>query len=393
MQQGVYPAYITWETYLENNARLKRNYARFLDPAGRSKGAPRGGGALLQGIAVCGECGARLKVNYNPRPWYFCDEKRYRVVAHSCPAHQGRPVEAAVLRAFFDAISPAHVDALEGVISKEKEEREQLDRHWRRVLKRAEYTAQRDQERYEAVDARNRLVAESLESRWETSLAELRRVRDEYEVFKAREDYAHLLPELREQMKDISASLPRLWAEGNIPPVKMKELLRCLVDKVVLKKVTAGKIEARIVWVSGGCWPLSVPTAMQTFSDSPDYKKVVAIVHKLWKRRMSDTEIARHLNSEGFRSPRAATFLAQTVMKVRHAHGWKTHRRTIRHAGYLKVSEFTRKTRSNEGTVYRYIKNGRIPKKYILFDWMYFIKDCEEVRRLFDRRSRKLQGD
>jgi len=285
------------------------------------------------------------------------------------------------------------VDALEGVLNKEREEKEQLDRHWRRVLKRAEYTAQREQERYEAVDARNRLVAETLESRWEASLAELRRLRDEYEAFKAREDCADLLPELREQMRDISASLPQLWLEGKIPPIKMKELLRCLVDKVVLKRVAAGKVEARIVWVSGGCWSLTLPTTMHTFSESPDYKKIVATVHKLWKQRMSDTQIAEQLNSEGFRSPRAATFLARTVLKIRHTHGWKSPRRIVRHAGYLKVSEFARKRGVTIHRVYRYIKNGRIPPKYIRFDWMHFIKDCKEVHRLFDSRSRKLKGD
>jgi DNA invertase Pin-like site-specific DNA recombinase/uncharacterized protein YutE (UPF0331/DUF86 family) len=391
VQQGVYPAYINWQTYLDNYARIRQNYAKFCDPASKSKGVPRGGHALLQGVAICGNCGEHMKVNYNPQPRYFCDHKKKRVAGESCPSHPGTTIDEAILRAFFNAMSPAHVDALEGVIRKKREERKQSDRRWQQVLKRAEFEAQREQDRYEAVDARNRLVAETLEARWEESLSKLRGLRDDYDAFRAREDCAHLLPELREQMRDISASLPQLWLDGKISLVRMKELLRCLVDKVVLKKIGAGEVEARIVWVSGGYWSLTIAKTMHTFSDSPDYEKVVALIHKLWSRQMRDVEIAEQLNSEGFRSPRAATFLAITVQHIRLDHGWRSIPSSVASAGYLKVSELARKRGVSTPTIYRYIEKGWIPLKYIRVEWACsFIKDCDELHRRLDKHSRLL---
>jgi len=59
LQPDVYPAYITWEQFLANQERLHQNQARFTARAQSARGAPRKGDALLQGLAICGDCGYR----------------------------------------------------------------------------------------------------------------------------------------------------------------------------------------------------------------------------------------------------------------------------------------------------------------------------------------------
>jgi DNA invertase Pin-like site-specific DNA recombinase len=49
IQRDAYPAYVSWEQYLANQARLANNASRF---AQRSQGAPRSGAALLAGLVV-----------------------------------------------------------------------------------------------------------------------------------------------------------------------------------------------------------------------------------------------------------------------------------------------------------------------------------------------------
>ncbi len=56
--QGVYPAYISWERFLENQWRLADNASDF---DRRVRGAPRDGTALLAGMAVCGRCGHKMR--------------------------------------------------------------------------------------------------------------------------------------------------------------------------------------------------------------------------------------------------------------------------------------------------------------------------------------------
>ena len=70
--QGRVPAYISWEQYLANQRRLSENRSF---PG--SQGAARAGRALLSGLVVCGRCGHRMNVGYQPgktkKPHYWCD--------------------------------------------------------------------------------------------------------------------------------------------------------------------------------------------------------------------------------------------------------------------------------------------------------------------------------
>ncbi|MFL5336906.1 MAG: recombinase family protein, partial [Geminicoccaceae bacterium] len=60
--RDAHPGYIGWEEFVANQARLAGNVARHAD--GRP-GVPRKGGALLQGIVVCGRCGRHMGVRYS----------------------------------------------------------------------------------------------------------------------------------------------------------------------------------------------------------------------------------------------------------------------------------------------------------------------------------------
>ena len=59
-----HPGYIDRETFERNRERIAANTHPGRDEAG---GAVREGSALLQGIAVCGRCGRKLKVHYQGR--------------------------------------------------------------------------------------------------------------------------------------------------------------------------------------------------------------------------------------------------------------------------------------------------------------------------------------
>jgi len=59
---GQTPAYITWECYETNVERLRENRATW-----EVKGAARNGPALLGGLILCAQCGARLN-HFIPGP-------------------------------------------------------------------------------------------------------------------------------------------------------------------------------------------------------------------------------------------------------------------------------------------------------------------------------------
>ena len=65
-------AYITWDQYLKNRERVKRNQNRPDSP-----GVPRSGAAFLPGLLVCGNCGRHMQPSYHAsgKAQYACDRQ------------------------------------------------------------------------------------------------------------------------------------------------------------------------------------------------------------------------------------------------------------------------------------------------------------------------------
>src|SRR4051794_2642118 len=65
------PAYISWDRYLSNQERLKQNRSLL-----ESRGVPKRGEALLQGLVVCGKCHHRMTTRFktDKRPSYYCGQ-------------------------------------------------------------------------------------------------------------------------------------------------------------------------------------------------------------------------------------------------------------------------------------------------------------------------------
>src|SRR5258708_7518164 len=62
------PAYVSWDQFLANRARLQAN-----DPRGDRGGPPRSGAGLLTGLVRCGSCGWRLQTSHSEKghPYYY----------------------------------------------------------------------------------------------------------------------------------------------------------------------------------------------------------------------------------------------------------------------------------------------------------------------------------
>ena len=321
LQQNVYPAYISWEQFLANGEKLRENSTLFEWKKQHRRGPAREGAALLQGLAVCGVCGARMRVCYKDTPRYTCRDLAMRVLERMCCSLHGSSVDEAVARAFFEALQPAQLDALEAVLRHQAAERAGLEGHWQNQLQRAEYEVRLAQRQYLAVDPDNRLVAAELERRWEEKLTLLRQVQENYARFEQRPPLPTLTAEQREQFQHLSTALPRLWPRLTI--VQQKELLRSLISQVILKRITPDQVEARIVWVSGHYTSLLTRPPILREADVTGYQEMVERVYQLWRDGWdSDEAIAAQLSAEGFHSARSTGVASKSVMKIRLKQGW-----------------------------------------------------------------------
>ena len=168
--QAAFPAYISWDQFVEHQRILRANWYR----ADR-RGAPRKGAALLQGVVFCGRCGHKMSIqHYATRekraPAYTCYHAYHAEGGASCQCMSAHGVDAAVTALFLQAVSPAKVDIALRALQELEHERAAAREQWALQLQQADYEVQLAQRRYETVDPANRLVAGELEAHWEAAL-------------------------------------------------------------------------------------------------------------------------------------------------------------------------------------------------------------------------------
>jgi DNA invertase Pin-like site-specific DNA recombinase len=391
--EGVYPAYITWEEYLANRRRLTALSDDFKELVKRSPSEAREGAALLSKLARCGVCGAKMKICYNPVGRYFCDAQASNYSGPYCPSLHAKSVDAGVVEAFFEALNPSQIDALEDVLTKQGEEAKQTSIHLQRRVERARYEAERAETQYNSVDPRNRLVADELERRWEESLLNYKALEAEYEQLLSRQQSGSgLTSELRQQLRDMAGTLRTLWESGELLNSQKKELLAGLISGVVLKRVTPDKTEARIGWVSGTSWVVYVNTPTMRISDLTFYEAMVGRIKTLWEAKLDDETMAATLSEEGFRSARRKTVLPSTVQKIRAQHGWvsplQKRRKDLAVEGYLTATGLAGRLGVGATWVYYRLKRGRIAEKYLaphVKQHVWLIKDDPELITLLQQ--------
>lgn len=322
VQQGAYPAYISWEAYVANQDQLRDNSQRHQQEIQPGRGAVRAGTAVLPGLARCGACGHVLRVSYHAGVRYDCDGMSTDYGATVCPSFHGPTVDALVIQAFCAAIQPAQLDALEAVLARQREEQARLVRNREEERQRAAYGAQRARRRYEAVEPEHRLVAAELERRWEEALRTLRQREEAVEQAQREPAADRLQPQMRQELAQIAQRLPALWAGGQLPPSAQKELLRSLISHVVLTRPVPDRVEVTVVWVSGHASRLRSMHPVHRQRDLSDGARLLDRLHVLWQTGHSDDRVAQILTEEGFHSARSRQISATIVTRLRHEQGW-----------------------------------------------------------------------
>lgn len=166
------PAYIDWDRYEENLAQLRANQAKH-------GGMPRGGPSLLAGLLICGRCGYRMATCYRTNGHdlrYQCSRGSVSKAEGSCQSVAGRAIDAAVETLLLEALRPSAIAVSLALAEQVEIDRAQRCRHRALKLEQAAYEVARAERQYNAVEPENRLVARSLEKRWEAALAEYDRL-------------------------------------------------------------------------------------------------------------------------------------------------------------------------------------------------------------------------
>jgi DNA invertase Pin-like site-specific DNA recombinase len=371
--------YIDWNRFTSNRHRLGAN--RTNDES--LSGPAREGLCLLQGILLCGDCGRRLTVRYRGNggiyPVYQCLWKHREGMAPcACLTVSSIPLDKAVTDRLISAITPATIEiALAALTNLEERDRE-IGAQWRMRIERARYDVDLAERRYEAVDPDNRLIAATLEKRWNEATQRLQYLEAELAAFE-RQVMRAVTAEQKRQILQLGGDFPRLWAASTTAPRDRKRIVRLLVrDITVTKGPEARVVRLHIRWQGGATETLLVQLPQKradaTRYPSPFVERIreLAVNHH-------DDEIATLLRSEGCKSTITGKPITPGTIKwLRYKHRIQAPRPS---EGTLNVRQVCENYSVSHWVVHYWISRGIVPAKQRKPNAPYAITIDDELER------------
>jgi hypothetical protein len=223
--------YIDWATFEEHQRMIRRN--TFRSGADDTAGAARAGKGLLTGLLRCGRCGRKLHVRYwgkaGTSARYLCAGDFTAAGGRYCLGFGGATVDRRLTDELLRVLSPlgigASLEALDRLTAAENEHRRALQ--WQ--VQQLEYDAARAFEQYNAVDARNRLVALELERRWNATLEALTRARAQVVTLDDRR--APVTPDERQAFAAFGERFADVWHHAACPIELKKQIIRSVIEE------------------------------------------------------------------------------------------------------------------------------------------------------------------
>jgi DNA invertase Pin-like site-specific DNA recombinase/transposase-like protein len=295
------PAYISWDQYLANQERLKQNRSLH-----ETRGAPKRGEALLPGLVVCGKCGHHMTTRYkaDKRPSYYCAEYWRSALDEPCGRISATTLDNLVAQEVLRALKPAAFELSLRAIENVEQERKRLHDQWNQTLERARQDVAHAERQYDAVEPENRLVARTLEARWEDALKKQRQAEEDYHRFLTRLP-ATLSGADRKRIQSLSNSVVALWHAPGTSALDRKQIVRCVVERVIVVADKATELnEVTIVWLGGGTTQHQVARPVGSYEQLKDYRRLTERITRLHHEGLHLAQIAAKLNDEGFIPPR-----------------------------------------------------------------------------------------
>ncbi|HPM79613.1 MAG TPA: recombinase zinc beta ribbon domain-containing protein [Candidatus Anammoximicrobium sp.] len=271
-----------------------------------SQGVPRSGAALLSGVLVCGHCDRHMQPSYhaNGMAHYACNRQYVEATEPRCYGLTAQVIDELVSQQVLRALEPAAMELSLPAQADVERERQRLDKHWQQRLTRARYEVELAERRHGAVDPENRLVASTLEKRWEEALTGERQVREEYDRFLSQTPL-RLSDEERARIESLTSEIPALWKAPGTTNADRKQMIRCLVERVVVQvRCDSEFVDATIHWAGGYESHHEIVRPVATYAQLRDFEPLMNRVVELREAGHAAPEIAERLNAEGFYPPK-----------------------------------------------------------------------------------------
>jgi DNA invertase Pin-like site-specific DNA recombinase len=376
-----HPGYITWERFLANRRRVAANRTNnevFAGPA-------REGLCLLQGLLFCGVCGHRLTVRYTGNrglyPIYECNWRHREALQPHRMCLPAKPLDDAISERLLTAVTPLTIKLALAALTNLEERDRVISAQWHRRIERARYEADLAERRYEEADPSNRLVASTLEKRWNDAMQRVLELKAELAHFE-RQTMHSVTAEQKQRILQLGRDFPRLWKAPTTSARDRKRILRLLIRDITVVKVPQPKLlHLQICWQGGATETIEV-RQRPNYPEAIRYPDSFVAKIRTLAEQYDDKEIATRLNGERLTSATGKSFTASMINWIRHKH------RIFRPSppdGTLNVSQVRARYRVSLWVVHYWIEHGIVPATQRKPNAPYAITIDDVV----DRRLRK----
>jgi len=380
--------YISWEVFEENLAMVQRNV---LSGADAAVAAVRSGHGLLAGLLRCGHCGRKLHVRYwggsGTTPRYFCDGD-YGSGGKHCISFAGRGADNRFSEELLAVISPfgvaASLEAIEELQACNAEQRNAFELQ----LRQLNYEVQKAFDQYNAVDARNRLVAAELEKRWNAKMEAREELKRKIEALKVEPP---LTAQQEETLRELGCNFAQVWHHETCPIEVKKKIVHTVVEEVVVKLDPERQVIFFTIHWKGG-----VHTRFELLKPkSPFGKKTpleaLEIIRKM-AARYGDDQIASVLNRNGLRTGKDKPWNQVRVATARRTYDIAGQPRNLPAPEIVNLKQAAQYCKVSQNTIQRLAAEGLLPMEQAapLAPWEIRKADLdsESVRAILQRLRR-----
>jgi len=370
--QEHHEGYITWEEFLENQKRLEKNRTNGEEML--LSGPAREGLALLQGLLLCGHCGRALTVRYTGNggiyPCYQCNWlRREGLASKDCISFRCDLLDAAIVEQVLEALQPAELELALAALQELEARDQTILRQWPMRLERAEYEAALAERRYQEVDPSQRLVAATLERRWNAALLQLEDLKKQAAEFQ-RQEARVATPEQKAKVLALARNLPRLWHAPTTQAKDRKRMLRLLIKDITVEKPNQKQLVVHFRWQGGASSDLCVQVPPNR-ADRVRYPAAVVDRVRDLAQSLPNAEIAERLNREGRVSALGKPFTSSMIQWIRYR--YQIPKVTLARPDELTVDQVARRFEVSPSVVYYWIGRSVIRARRLNTGTPYWI--------------------
>jgi DNA invertase Pin-like site-specific DNA recombinase len=356
--------YIDWATFEEHQRMIQRNH--FRGESDDTAGAARAGKGLLTGLLRCRRCGRKMHVRYwgktGTSARYMCPGDFAAGGGRYCVAFGGATVDRRFSDEILRVLSPLGIRASLEAIDRLSVEHDAERQARQRQVQQLEYAAARAFEQYNAVDARNRLVASELERRWNETLADLDLARAQMTALDDRRQ--PVTTEERNAFVAFGERFADVWHQTACPIALKKQIVRSVIEEVLVDEQPPGRLSFIVHWNGGS----HTAFEMEKVSAKTMHRTADADLDVIRKMapRYGDDAIARVLNKLGRRTGKGKPWSETAVKTARRNHTIDGCARSVVDEDVLTLQGAARYTKTSDTTIKKLVDGGLLPMHQVV---------------------------